>query len=122
MLENLEIRSGYCLCELYICDAERVSSDGIVTTKSGLVLQEGLAKKHDVVEYTNHPFIGKVLRSGVEWISEGDILLLPLRLFQRVETLDHLIIGGIDYHLLKDDVCFCKVKGYDMSVYYKLMK
>jgi len=45
-----------------------------------LVLQEGLAKKHDVVEYTNHPFIGKVLRSGVEWISEGDILLLPLRI------------------------------------------
>jgi hypothetical protein len=101
-----------------ICLPDRMSSDGIVTMKSGIVLKEAMAKKNDVIEYSEHPFIGEIVLAGDDCFGKvGEYLLLPSRLANRLDSLDHVIVGNTDYYILNDSLCSCKKTTVDRSKY-----
>ena len=120
-MENVELKDGHYLCKLLFCRPEKISKDGLVTMKSGIMLKEGMAKEQDVIEYSEHPFVGEVIKAGNGCFAKvGEFLLLPSRLAKRMDSLDHIIINNTDYHLLNDSLCVCKKTTVDKSLYANL--
>lgn len=116
-LFGLEMSKDVCLCELMYCEPDRKTVNGKVETKGGILLNESVAKKHDVAEYSSHPLVGVVVGSGIEGVNVGDVVLLPSRVVGRLEILDHLILGSKDYYVISEGLAKVRVRNFDLSNY-----
>ena len=118
-MENVKVRDGHYLCRMMYCKPEKISSDGLVTMKSGIVLKEAIAKKQDVIEYSSHPFLAEVVLAGVGCEGKkGDYLLVPNRLAGRLESLDMVIIDSKEYFTLSDSLCSVRMTKIDRKKYH----
>ena len=119
-LLGLNMSKDVCLCELMYCEPDRKTVNGKIETKSGILLNEAVAKQHDIAEYSSHPLVGVVVGSGIEGVKVGDVVLLPSRVVGRLDMLDHLIFGSKNYYVVSEGLAKVRISGFDLSNYKKL--
>ncbi len=121
-MEKLEVREGYVVCRLWFAKPTQVREGGKVTTAAGIVLDEGIAKKGDILEFDVHPLVAEVIKSGGSTFGrEGDYLLIPGRMTERIlsgqSALDGINIGGKEFVIIGNELCNAKLSCIDKKKY-----
>ena len=121
--QGLKMPAGKIAVQLYYCKPERSNIDGTITTKDGIILQDAIKKNIDVLEFSSHPWIGKVIASDSDNVNAGDFIYLSVYLGETIETnprsLDMIIYEKEELIVIPEVRILCIDKDLDIKRYTK---
>lgn len=121
--QGLKMPEGKIAVQLYYCKPERSNIDGTITTKDGIILQDALKKSIDILEFSSHPWVGKVIASGSDKINAGDFVYLSIYLGEIIESnprsLDMIIYEMEELIVIPEVRILCIDNDLDIKKYKK---
>ena len=121
--QGLKMLAGKIAVQLYYCKPERSNIDGTITTKDGIILQDALKKSVDVLEFSSHPWVGKVIASGSDNLNAGDFVYLSIYLGETIEanprSLDMIIYEKEELIVIPEVRILCIDNDLDIKRYTK---
>lgn len=121
--EGLKMPAGKIAVQLYYCKPERSNIDGTITTKDGIILQDAIKKNIDVLEFSSHPWVGRVIASGSDNVNAGDFVYLSIYLGETIEanprSLDMIIYEKSELIVIPEVRILCIDNDLDIKRYTK---
>ncbi len=121
---SLVMPIGKVALDVYYCLPDRVIEDGKIKTKGGIILNDPLNERASIVEYSTHPWVAKVLSSGSDQFSVGDIVYLSggtgHLLNSNPNAFEFIIYSGTDVMVMPESRIVCIDNKLDLTKYKKL--